>query len=163
MVFFSHHSCKHIHYETTETELGKTYKCKDCGKNITHWPRRLGNLYNKQRLYQGQGASYTSWIQGIYNTIQTGGILVLLFGGERTKMLAIWVFILAWLIQMAVETWIGRKDYKQWKMAQRQSILGASFTPVPVEILRILNELRDKIIPEKKQSSVLDQFKLNDN
>jgi abortive infection bacteriophage resistance protein len=150
--------CNHIP-ERIETELGTLYKCKVCGEDITHLGRRIQNLYIKQRFYQGQGQSYTSWIQGIYNTIQTGGILVLIFGGEKVKMLAIWVFVLAWAIQTIIETWIGRQDYKKWRLAQRQTTLAASFTPATVETLRILNELRDKMAPELKKPSILDQLK----
>ena len=151
--------CKHKSPNKTETELGTIYNCPDCGENITKWPRKLQNLWIKQRFYQQQGISYTSWVQGIYNTIQTGGILVLIFGGENTKIIAIWVFILAWLAQAVFETVIGHKDYTKWKVAQRQAVFSGSFSPTTVEMLRILNELRDKVCPELKKPSCLDYYK----
>ena len=151
-------ACEH-QYERLDTELGRVWRCKKCGKDLTRFFRRIQNLFIKQRLYQGKGVSYTSWVNGIYNTIQTGGILVLIFGGDNTRMIAVWVFVLAWILQTSVETWIGYKDYTRWKMAQREATLTRSYDPVATENNRILNELRDKIIPEKKRPSILDTFR----
>lgn len=139
-----------------DTELGTIYKCLSCGQDITRWTRKLQNLYIKQRYYQAQGQSYTSWFMGMCQTIQTGGILALIFGGDNARTVAPWIFFFGWLAQTIFETWMGRMDFKKWKMAQRQTTLGASFTPTTVETLRILNELRDKIAPELKKPSILD-------
>ncbi len=140
-----------------ETELGVVYQCSSCGQDITHFTRKLQNLYIKQRFYQGQGQSYTSWLQGIYNTIQTGGIIYIILGG-KARGLAIWVFILAWLMQTIFETWLGRQDYKKWKMAQRQTTLSASYTPITAEMYGMIRELHQAKFPDKQRPNILDQI-----
>ena len=150
-------SCKHIP-EKIETELGITYKCWLCGKNITSLKRRLGNLWIKQRTYEGQGHGYMSWLQGIYTTITTGGVLYIIFGGKNNGV-ALWILICYYIIQVAFETWIGYMDYHKWKLAQRQNTLGSIFSPTTTETLRILNELREKFIPEDTTPSIVETFK----
>lgn len=157
--------CKHPAPTRHDTELGTVYTCEICGEDITHLLRKIQNLYIKQRTYQGQGQSYTSWVMGISNTIQTGGIIMIMWmmiTGNSIEI-AVWVLIVAWAFQMSFETWVGYKDYTKWKLAQRQATLSSSFTPPVVETLRILNELRDKIIPEKKTPSILDNYKKKEN
>ena len=91
--------CKHSAPQRIETELGTIYKCLDCGQDITHLSRKLQNLYIKQRFYQGQGQSYTSWINGMGQTFRTGGVLALIFGGDNVAELALWIFALGFLVQ----------------------------------------------------------------
>ncbi len=142
------HRHQHRGASTIETIFGKRYVCDICGQEFESTKRKIANLWVKQRFYQSQGASYTSWIAGIYNTIQTGGIIYLIIGGEKAKGVAIWIFILAWLLQALFETWIGHKDYTKWKLAQTGSTLGSSYTPLQQDWNDRIRKIEKKIAPE---------------
>ena len=99
---------------------------------------------------------------GLYNTIQTGGVLYLLFAKDGNDSIALWVLVMAWLIQAILETILGRKDYKKWKLAQREGVLSASYTPLTIETYDMLKDIHQKVCPERFDSqSVLDEYRNN--
>ncbi len=151
-------TCKHIP-NRIETELGMIYRCLICGQDITHWERRFWNGWIKFRIYCSRGEAYIAEINAIWNLCISAGVGASFYRmaelGFSYKVLLLPLLI---ILQKLLVFYLGWKDYTKWKLAQRENTFGASLSPFTVESLRILNELRDKIVPEKKQKSILDEY-----
>ena len=157
-------SCNHPSRKPIVNEIGvQYYQCNDCKKRLISVRRRLGNLWLLQRFYQSRGASYTGWLMGLMNMVQTGGILVLLLSPQNSKP-AIWVFIIAWLLQQSFETWWGYKDYTKYKLAQTEGLLGLPYSPYALEVLKRIKKIERAVShypvrSDYTEESVTDMFK----
>mgnify|MGYP001586058208 CR=1 FL=1 len=142
-----------------ETEFGTYYICDICQERFVGWKRKIANLWIAQRFFQGRGTVYTSWFNGLANTIQTGGITFLLIQSIFGKMPAIWILPIIWLFQTIGETWLGIKDYKKWKIAQKEALYGFPYSPLGIEQLQRLRNIEKSVceklnLPYQKDSII---------
>ena len=150
---------KHQGARKIETELGTYYICDICEEKFQSWKRGLYNLWVGQRFFQGRGIVYTSWINGLFQAIQTGGMVFVLIKLATGSMPPMWIIPVLWFLQMAIETLIGIKDYK-WKGAQNEGLYGFNYSPLAVEQLRrqrnIEKVLCEHLGKEYQKDSVVD-------
>ncbi len=151
--------CKHLDRKEVATELGAFYICQDCGVSFVSKPRKLANLWIAQRFYQSRGSVYTGQLRSLLNSVQAGGIIFLLVKAVWNVMPPLWLLPVFWLIQLAVETFIGRLDFKKWKVGQTEGLFGFQYSPLSVETLRRLKNIEKKVNPEEyREDSVVDSF-----
>lgn len=157
------HKCRGA--EKIITELGVKYKCEICGEYFVSLKRKVSNSWVAQRYYQGRGAAYTTWFNGLSNSIQTGGIIMLLLQSLTGHKPDLWILPILWFIQTVTETWLGLKDYKYWKIAQNESIFSIKYSPAAIEqwerqinIEKMIAEYLQK--PYKKETLLEDYYKM---
>ena len=152
------HKC--IGSRKIESELGTYYICDICNEKFENWKRKIANLWIAQRFFQGRGITYTSWVNGLFQAIQTGGMVFVLIKLATGNMPPMWIIPIVWFLQMLGETWLGFKDYKKWKIAQRESLYGFPYSPFAIEQLQRLKNIEKVVNPKEfKEESVIDYFK----
>lgn len=150
--------CKHLKPQKIETDLGTIYRCTECGHDITRWQRGLGNAWIKWRFYCARGEVFIADINGLWNMIGGGGMGIILYKALEGSVSALWYLPIIWAVQKLLVFWLGYMDYNHWKLAQRESTLGASLTPTMVQLLKDVRYIRERTCPEIKDPSILDQF-----
>jgi hypothetical protein len=140
------------------TELGTFYRCEKCEELFVGKTRSLTNLWIAQRFYQSRGSVYTGQVRGLIGSISTGGVILLLVQAVYGKMPPLWVLPLLWLIQTVLETILGIKDYKKWKVAQNEGLFGIQFSPFSLEMLQRTKNIEKMVNPaDYKEESIIDR------
>lgn len=83
--------------------------------------RKIGEAYVRYKLRTGIGQAYTGELEGIKNAITSGGILVILAKTYFDILLPLWVIIVAWAIQKAIEYALGYADEKYFHLTAYQN------------------------------------------
>ena len=112
--------------------------------------KTLGEFFVKYRIRVTRGATFTSEIEGIFNSFQKGGIIILLVNTYTGILIPVWVLPLLWFIQKTFEFTMGFIDEKYlhwWQYENRYTT--EKLNPFNQDILRRLTEIESEI---KKQN-----------
>lgn len=106
----------------------------------------LGEIFVKYRIRVTRGSTFTSEIEGILNSFQKGGIIILLVNTYTGFLVPLWVLPLLWATQKIFEFSMGFLDEKYlhwWQYENRYTT--EKLNPFNQEVLQRLRDLETEI------------------
>lgn len=76
--------------------------------------RKFGEAYILYKIRSGRGSSFTGEVDGLLNAFQRGGVLILIINQYFHWLTPLWLLPVFWIIQKAIEYYLGYKDEKKW-------------------------------------------------
>lgn len=108
--------------------------------------RIIGEIYVKYRIRIGRGATFTSEITSILNSIQQGGILVLLLNQYTHWLMPIWFIAFLWVFKQGLEYLMGWYDQEHlhWQQFENQ-FTSSQLNPWNDELMRKIDNLQEDL------------------
>lgn len=72
--------------------------------------RRIGETYILYKIRVARGAVFTSEIDGVLNSFQKGGVIILLINSYFHWLPPLWLLPVLWAVQKALEYFLGWLD-----------------------------------------------------
>ena len=84
--------------------------------------RVIGESYVKYKIRVSRGGTFTSEVTAIMNSVQQGGILLLLVNQYTHWLLPLWLIPALWFIKQGVEYFMGWYDqtHLHWQQFENQ-------------------------------------------
>ncbi len=154
-------NCKHGKAHKVIRETGVIiYRCDFCDQELQSFKRRLTNFYVIYNFYTSRGDMFLAKFEGIFNSIGGIGVGFLLLQGYLGKLPSFWLLPLLYIVRQSLSFFLGYKDYKKWKISQRESVFGIRYNPQTVEMFKRIKNIERKVAPDTfDEKGVLDWYK----
>lgn len=105
----------------------------------------LGDIFVKYRTRSGRGGVFTSEVDGLLNSFQRGGIIILIINSYFHVLTPLWILPVVWLAQKVFEYTMGWYDevHLHWWQAENRYKY-VNLDPFMVELMEKINEINKK-------------------
>ena len=108
--------------------------------------RIVGEVYIKYRIRIGRGGTFTSEVTSVLNSVQQGGILIILISQYTHWLMPLWLIPALWFLKQALEYFLGWLDQNHLHWQQFENQYTAEFlSPWNIEAMERLKRIEDKL------------------